>query len=621
MSDSIRHIEWLEALTRQVTGLEQYRQRVEPMLASEFNVLRYARTDEYGLSSIIADLLNPRGSHGQGDRFLCCFLKCYWPSEPETLSAMEAVVRTEVATHRIEQSQGRIDIQVDLSDRVLAIENKPWAADQQKQIERYLDQLRKSGRQARLVYLTGRDAQQPSEFSVDKDILEKAKGSGEFHTTNYLELREWLRDCRRICENDRVSMFLRDFERYIGYTFAGDKGDSTSKLVASVCLATPTDSASAAYWVKAADSVRFALLEKLEGQLTIAFADRGDGWKLRIVRRLDRAGLTAADELHSGIDIYRRSDSPVRVCFAFDYKRCQGFYYGVCGFQKDDNARFPTLKLHLQKTVAGGLGKIFPNWIWLEEFPKVDWWYRTDVWQDIESGALARDIVSTAEKIMVAIAGDAVSLDLFERPSDTPIPDVPLLPGSNSYPRDPAADQLLERCRLAGNVPAAIEVAFKVQSGWYAGVLLALAKQLAASIEAKVVLDARLAGWQMKHDDNLTNIYAGIGLSSDHSHGLEVGLEFQSYNCCAAIFGVYSKEGVKGRSAEGEALHELLAAAGLGRGKRSDGWIWYAYCNPANWFDDVRSFPEMTGGGVAASVVESLVKAVRAIETIGQPIP
>ena len=104
MTDTNVHIEWLEALTRQVAGLEQYRQRVEPMLASEFNVLRYARTDEYGLSSIIADLLNPRGSHGQGDRFLRCFLNCYWKSEPDSQSAINAMVQTEVATNRIDVS-------------------------------------------------------------------------------------------------------------------------------------------------------------------------------------------------------------------------------------------------------------------------------------------------------------------------------------------------------------------------------------------------------------------------------------------------------------------------------------------------------------------------------------
>lgn len=617
MIDSIDHIEWLESLTRQVTGLEQYCQRVEPMLAPEFNVLRYARTDEYGLSLILADLLNPHGPHGQGDRFLRCFLHRYWSTEPQSSFAIEADVRTEVATHRIEQTQGRIDIQVALPGRILAIENKPWAADQPRQIERYLDQLRKSGRRIRLLYLTGRDAQQPSDFSVDRDLLQKARDAGEFLSTTYLDLRDWLRDCRGVCENERVTTFLRDFERYIGYTFAGDRGDSTSQLIANVSLGSPADSRSAAFWSKAADGVRLSLLERLEGQLRSAFANRTDGWKLRIVRRLDRAGLSATEEAHSGIDIFRRSDSAIRIRFAFDYKRCQGFYYGVCGYRKEDSTRYPMLKTRLQQTVAGGLAKIYPNWIWLEEFPKLNWWYRTDAWQDIESGITAGTIISRAEELMTVIDGDEALRELFDRASDTVPPDFTSPPDSNSYPRDPAADQLLQRCRMTANAPAAIDVSLKVQSAWFSGVLSALANRLAGSIENTVRADPRFKGWHMRRHDNLTDIYAGIFLWSDHTHGLEVGLEFQSYNCGAAIFGVYSSsDGIKGLSTEGEALHAALVAAGLGRARRSEGWIWYAPCDPANWFDDVDRFPEMTGGVLEKSVVESLAKAVLATESL-----
>ena len=39
-------------------------------LAHRFNVLDYLRDDELGLSRIIADLLNPEKSHGQGTLFL-----------------------------------------------------------------------------------------------------------------------------------------------------------------------------------------------------------------------------------------------------------------------------------------------------------------------------------------------------------------------------------------------------------------------------------------------------------------------------------------------------------------------------------------------------------------------
>ena len=45
------------------------RQRERPR-APQFNVFKYLREDELGLSRIIADLLNPTAAHGQGTRFL-----------------------------------------------------------------------------------------------------------------------------------------------------------------------------------------------------------------------------------------------------------------------------------------------------------------------------------------------------------------------------------------------------------------------------------------------------------------------------------------------------------------------------------------------------------------------
>ena len=112
-ADSSEALKWLESLSAQIANLGAYRQLVEPQLASEFNVLLYARTDEMGLSKILADLLDPKGPHGQGDGFLKCFLKQYWPERdwPDQASIGAHVnVRTEAATDRIAQSKRRIDI-------------------------------------------------------------------------------------------------------------------------------------------------------------------------------------------------------------------------------------------------------------------------------------------------------------------------------------------------------------------------------------------------------------------------------------------------------------------------------------------------------------------------------
>ena len=56
--------------------------QMDQKFAHRFNVLDYLNTYEAGLSRIIADLLNPAASHGQGDLFLKHFLKkCQEESE------------------------------------------------------------------------------------------------------------------------------------------------------------------------------------------------------------------------------------------------------------------------------------------------------------------------------------------------------------------------------------------------------------------------------------------------------------------------------------------------------------------------------------------------------------
>ena len=43
---------------------------LDRLLARRFNALDYLRADEHGLSRIVADMLDPRGTHGQGTGFL-----------------------------------------------------------------------------------------------------------------------------------------------------------------------------------------------------------------------------------------------------------------------------------------------------------------------------------------------------------------------------------------------------------------------------------------------------------------------------------------------------------------------------------------------------------------------
>ena len=115
-------------------------------LAYRFNVMDYLRTDELGLSRIIADLLNPRASHGQGPLFLRLLLdqlNSSLSSWPDDLRLQDAIVETEAQANK----QRRIDILVQLKHHpnegyCLAIENKPFAGDSCRQVLDYLEYLK-----------------------------------------------------------------------------------------------------------------------------------------------------------------------------------------------------------------------------------------------------------------------------------------------------------------------------------------------------------------------------------------------------------------------------------------------------------------------------------------------
>jgi len=53
-------------LAPQLTAARRRELQLDRQHARRFNVLDYLKTDELGLSQIIADLLDPKATHGQG---------------------------------------------------------------------------------------------------------------------------------------------------------------------------------------------------------------------------------------------------------------------------------------------------------------------------------------------------------------------------------------------------------------------------------------------------------------------------------------------------------------------------------------------------------------------------
>lgn len=169
--------------------------RKEAYLRGEaFNIFRTCGINHYENthSAILAEWLDPRGSHGQGDLFLKSFIRSLFSIDDaidtswfaDEFDTNHARVSTEYST-----AVGRFDILIeDASGKAIILENKIYAQDQDEQLKRYNQFAReKYGRDGyRLVYLTldGHEASEQSGDGVD------------YLCISYREtVTAWLEDC------------------------------------------------------------------------------------------------------------------------------------------------------------------------------------------------------------------------------------------------------------------------------------------------------------------------------------------------------------------------------------------------------------------------------------------
>ena len=186
-----------------ICALGQAQQEERNRKGENYNLFSILSIERYELkhSALIANLLDPKGSHGCGDAFLRAFFEIAlkgtaYPFEKCTLPHSY----TEYYTGPIAgDTGGRIDILVKSSRYGLIIENKIYAGDQDKQLTRY-DNYGKETFGADgylLVYLTlyGCDA------SKESTATKSAEEVGYLRLSYAKDILLWLKECVRLADN------------------------------------------------------------------------------------------------------------------------------------------------------------------------------------------------------------------------------------------------------------------------------------------------------------------------------------------------------------------------------------------------------------------------------------
>lgn len=183
-------------VVKEKTQQEEERKRGENF--NIFNVLGLSTSEVRLHSAFLAELLNPNGDHGLGDKFLQAFINDVVLNNKESFSfdTNSAKINVEYPIGEVSQNYdrgGRIDLMIqDKNNQTIVIENKIYAGDQKLQLYRYsqyiLEKLKLKDNQYCLLYLT-LEGNKPTETSTGKHKF-------NYDCISYKEdILNWLNNC------------------------------------------------------------------------------------------------------------------------------------------------------------------------------------------------------------------------------------------------------------------------------------------------------------------------------------------------------------------------------------------------------------------------------------------
>jgi hypothetical protein len=178
-----------QGLLRHVGELVKHGEELQRATGEQFNLFQVLGVGHYEVSThsaLLASLLDPRGSHGQGPRFLEGFIDVLKLEGP--FDAGTASVKAEVSIGaRTDTTGGRLDILLtDRTGNQIAIENKIYAGEQENWVRRYRNGIRDD---AHLIYLT-LDGSSPCE-------LDEGQEDKVLCVSYATSIVQWLETCRK----------------------------------------------------------------------------------------------------------------------------------------------------------------------------------------------------------------------------------------------------------------------------------------------------------------------------------------------------------------------------------------------------------------------------------------
>lgn len=398
-------IHLLEQVRETTAAFKKAKELYRDRLAPDFSPFDFIDPDEMRLSRILAWLLCPKGTHGQGGRFLHLFVKQLFRTNSDLAWPLDACEKAKTQTE-IRIHGGRLDVHVSLPRQTLVIENKAGAGEQPEQIKRYADYLDSLGQvDTRLVYLTP-DGSEPSSIE-EREKVRRMQG-GQLHCWSYPQhILEWLTNCRAVCRADRVATFIDEFSRYIRRHFEGISDMTAQQNLAHDITQSPDLVAATMQVIQAERAIVEKLLLTLKQQIGEAASCRG--WHLS---ERDWNMPAISRNRHTGFTIRFSHQSKYKFKLEFQEPSYNALAFGLT--IDDAGGANPANVGGVSEAISAHVGPGEQNawWTWRryaspgELLFRVerDWRSSTAPWAMIPNGMTAETIIGTAGRFRDVLA-------------------------------------------------------------------------------------------------------------------------------------------------------------------------------------------------------------------------
>lgn len=407
MNDIINILNQVRIVSRKIKE-----QRIEKFERGEnyniFNDLGFMSDEVHLHSMFLANLLNPKGSHGQRGKFLEVFLKMLQKSFP-AISADSLELDTAIASVEVEKfigrqtdsEGGRIDIYLTDGKHSIIIENKIYAGDQYHQMLRYWNYgLSQKGNDTEksfvLIYLT-LDGCSPSKESLGEDLKENDIVCLSYKS----DIRGWLDRCVELAS--RTPLVRETINQYI----------STIDILTNNVMEDNKELFDILSKEENLDAV-FDIIDSKENLINHIINDEfipklkalAEGKGLEICGNYKRNWMA---ERYSGAHFRNKDWKYFDLAFQFDHEGLKGLVFGfVCknGSERKDVPASVWEEVQTHYSIKNSPIKDFGNGLWIhKDFKGNNYWNNAQGIKDLLNGKTLNDFSIMFDEAIDCVKG------------------------------------------------------------------------------------------------------------------------------------------------------------------------------------------------------------------------